>query len=102
MSDLEEYAEQSVFLDSRIKDIKGFWGLFLIENNKIIYEKWVGTQLGYLVYREEGEILNDTTFFMTEQSRMNQGIKTEVETIDRTYCFKAFSPKPDSTNTCIP
>ena len=73
-----------------------------MDDNKIIYERWEGSQLGYLVYREEGVIINDTTFVMTEISRVNQGVKTEIKPIERMYYFKEFSPKPDSTNVFIP
>ena len=102
MSELIEYVHKILSYHDITKDKKGFWGLFLIENNKIVYERWQGSQLGYLVYREEGNIINDTTFIMTEMSRMNQGEKTETKQIERTYYFHQFSPKPDSTNIFIP
>ena len=102
MSELIEYVHKILSYHDITKDKKGFWGLFLIENNKIVYERWQGSQLGYLVYREEGNIINDTTFIMTEVSRMNQGEKTETKQIERTYYFHQFSPKPDSTNIFIP
>lgn len=100
LSELTEYAGHAITFD--VTDKNGFWGLFQVESNTIVYESWVGTQLGYLVYREEGDIINDTTFVMKERSRMNQGIKTETTSINYVYCFKEYSPKPDSTNTCIP
>ena len=81
---------------------KTSWGVFFIENDHIIFERFFGSELGYLVYREEGNIVNDTTFIMTEVSRMKQGVKTEIRPIEWTYHFKAFSPKPDSTNSFIP
>jgi hypothetical protein len=102
MSELVEYVNSTFLYHDMKKDKKAFWGLFLVKSNKIVYERWEGSQLGYLVYREEGEILNDTTFIMTEVSRMNQGEKTETEQIERTYYFHQFSPKPDSTNNVIP
>ena len=101
MSELIDYANKT-FLNHEMKqDKKGFWGLFLVKDNKIIYERWVGTQNGYLVYREEGNIINDTTFVMTEVSRMEQGVKSETKPIERLYYFNEFSSKPDSTNNVI-
>ncbi|MBQ3710679.1 MAG: hypothetical protein II887_08245 [Bacteroidales bacterium] len=102
MSDLVEQAQQTLLNHDQKKNIKSFWGLFQVDDNKIIYERWEGSQLGYLVYREEGVIINDTTFVMTEISRVNQGVKTEIKPIERMYYFKEFSPKPDSTNVFIP
>ncbi len=80
---------------------KGFWGLFIVEENKIICERWVGTEAGYLVYQEEGNIINDTTFMMTLSSRINKGVKTNTHKIERIYYFHEYSPKPDSTNNFI-
>ncbi len=102
LNKLIEYANKTLLYHDTEKDKKGFWGLFTVDNNRIVYERWQGSQKGYLVYREEGDIINDTTFVMTEVSRMNQGEKTETKAIERTYCFKEFSPKPDSTNNVIP
>lgn len=102
MSEIDDYANQSLLFNSDVKDRKAFGGGYLVEDKNIIYERWEGTELGYLVYREEGNIVNDTTFIMTEVSRMKQGVKTEIRPIEWTYHFKAFSPKPDSTNSFIP
>ncbi|WP_373730031.1 hypothetical protein [Bacteroides heparinolyticus] len=100
IEEMNEYVSSTYQMD--FAKYKGFWGLFLIKDKNIIYERWEGTESGYLVYREEGNIVNDTTFIMTEVSRMKQGVKTEIRPIEWTYHFKAFSPKPDSTNSFIP
>lgn len=101
LSELSDCASQSYFSND-VMDKKAFWGLFHIENDSIIYEYWSGTELGYIVYREEGKIINDTTFLMTEQSQMKQGDKTETRPIEWIYYFEHFSPKPDSINSVIP
>lgn len=101
LSQLMEYAQETLLHHDQIKDKKAFWGLFLVKDNKIMFERWKATQSGYLVYREEGVIIDDTTFVMTEVSRINHGIKTETKPIEWTYYFCEFSAKPDSTNTVI-
>ena len=79
-----------------------YWGLFEINNEKIIYEKWMSTWPPYQAYTYEGEILNDTTFVITESYRIVNGEITEYEVENKTFHFKKFSPKPDSTNSFIP
>jgi len=86
-----------------VKNLKDYWGVFLIENSNIKFEKWYPSSGGGLpTYIREGNILNDTTFVITEVYRMKNGKKIEAEPHNETYYFKAFSPKPDSTQTFIP
>lgn len=99
ISEIIQQAENSI--NNNYKNAKGFWGLFIVNSNSIIYERWVGTEEGYKVYREEGNIMNDTTFVMTTVSRMKKGVKVDTKQIERIYYFKEFSPKPDSTNVFI-
>lgn len=100
LKDMDNYAVKSLHgMDYSAK--KGFWGVFLVKDNKIAYERWVGTERGYMVYKEEGYIKNDTTFVMTEVSRMKQGVKTDTKKIEDVYHFQSFSPKPDSANNFI-
>uniref|UniRef100_UPI0035A05C3B hypothetical protein n=1 Tax=Prevotella heparinolytica TaxID=28113 RepID=UPI0035A05C3B len=73
IEEMNEYVSSTYQMD--FAKYKGFWGLFLIKDKNIIYERWEGTESGYLVYREVGNIVNDTTFIMTEVSRMKQGVK---------------------------
>jgi hypothetical protein len=74
-----------------LKSCKGCWGVFNIENNKIIIESWQSNFNGCVsTVHEEGKILNDTTFV--------------VKTINNrvlTYRFMASNSKPDSTNNFI-
>jgi len=102
---------QIIELENRIQDgsfyndakkLKTYWGVFKIENSNIKFERWYPSSGGGLpTYVREGNILNDTTFVITESYRMKKGKKTEAETRNESYYFKAFSPKPDSTNTFI-
>lgn len=72
------------------------WGVYLIENNDIEIEYWV-TRLcgGAVVAREQGTIINDTTFVITYRS----GSK---ENPDAVFMFHEFNQKPDSTIKFIP
>ena len=85
-----------------VKDDQMTWGLFVIENDTIKYERYnppVGPgYLHSLIW--EGPILNDTTFHIIRYYRYDNGVKKEIET-DKLFHFKKFSPKPDSTNNFI-
>ncbi len=88
------YQNNNSYQEKKIK-----WGLFVIDNNIIYMEKWHPSSGGaMLVYKRTGEILNDTTFIITKMIRSSTG--NEVS-IDETFHFKKFSPKPDSTNSFI-
>ncbi|HON21487.1 MAG TPA: hypothetical protein PLW70_09135 [Bacteroidales bacterium] len=71
------------------------WGLFVIDNQTIKFElyypqeyftKWTGIM--------EGVILNDTTFRITSFYDLSND---ERYTVNDTFYFRQFSPKPDST-----
>lgn len=79
---------------------KEHWGVFIVEGNKIQWERWIGsTGIGACLSKSTGYILNDTTIRFTE--RYNSEYKT-TSSIDEVWHFKQFSPKPDSTNRFIP
>jgi hypothetical protein len=78
------------------------WGIFQVEGSIIKFERWYPSSGGGLpAYVRAGEILNDTTFVITESYRMQKGKKTEIRERNEIYHFHKFSPKPDSTNTFI-
>ncbi len=84
----------------KIKSNKLKWGVFNIDSNKISFERWYPSSGGGLpVYIRSGNIQNDTTFTITKSIHSKTG-KEEKEY--EVYHFKAFSPKPDSTNSFIP
>jgi hypothetical protein len=77
--------------NQHLQSCKGCWGVFLIENNKIIVEKWQSNFNGCVTtYREEGEILNDSTFTLKKVNNKNV-----------IYRFMYSTSKPDSTNNFI-
>lgn len=87
----------------KIKGMKFMWGVFFIDGNQIKIEQWGTSSGGPLrAYVKSGTILNDTTYNINEIYRMQNGQKTEVRARSETFHFKAFSPKPDSTNKFIP
>ena len=84
----------------KYKTDKLFWGVFSIEDNSIIYEKWGINQGGGMpVGQFRGPILNDTSFQIISFLEHRTG---NVHETNRLYHFKPFSPKPDSTNVFIP
>jgi hypothetical protein len=78
------------------------WGVFQVNGANIKFERWYPSSGGPLkAYISSGEILNDTTFLITESYRMQKGNKTELKDRNETYYFREFSPKSDSTNKFI-
>ena len=103
MSDIKEY--ERIFttkeFNEKGKKSRFFWGAFKIEGSQIRFEKWYPSEVPK-AYVRAGNILNDTTFIITEIYRMKDGKKTEVRAENETYHFRQFSPKPDSTNAFVP
>lgn len=82
------------------------WGVFKINNSKIEIENWTFASGGgdYPTMRKIGEIINDTTIHfhtLIGVHPLNVGQKKKEVSIDETYHFRKFSPKPDSTNKWI-
>jgi hypothetical protein len=102
-NNFNEAADYIEAVKSKIKNIKYSWGVFVIDGIGIKTEKWHPINAGapYKAFVRSGEILNDTTFKMTEMYRMQNGQKTEVSAINEIYRFHEYSPKPDSTNCFV-
>ena len=83
----------------QIKEIKTGWGVFQIQNDCIVFERWLISEGGHPIGRFSGNILNDTTFIITKRENPYSG---NVYQENNLYHFHAFSPKPDSTNVFIP
>lgn len=82
------------------KNQKACWGVFIIEDDKILLERWQPFN-PFRAYIKQGEILNDTTFQLTKIYRMVNEEKTDEIEINEIFHFREFSPKPDSTNVFI-
>ncbi len=83
------------------KNYRWNWGIFNIDNLAIKYESWSPFDLGDPAYIYEGEILNDTTFFISKSYRLKRGKEKDITQLERLYHFKQFSSKPDSTNVFV-
>lgn len=79
---------------------KGTYGVFVVNDSSILFEKLYPAQ-PWEAFIREGVILNDTTFHIHISYRMVNGEKTEVREKDETYHFRQFSPKPDSANNFV-
>ena len=97
-SSINELEEIVTKYSSNYKKNKIGWGVFVIENNIIKFERWYPSERPYRAYIREGVILNDTTFHITKSYRSNG---TQQDTENEIYHFRPFSPKPDSTNDFI-
>lgn len=99
-NDVANYLYREFSNNSKYKNIKSFWGLFQIENEKIKFEKWYPGEVSKTFIRE-GRILNDTTFKITESYQPSKGRFKTLSKREEIYHFKKFNPKPDSTNKFI-
>ena len=71
-----------------------FWGVFRIENNEIVIEKWMsGDSFKYRTHKFGGKIINDTTLLLNNHPYFGIGVDT--------FYFYQCSSKPDSTNNFI-
>lgn len=73
------------------------WGLFEINDKDLKFEKWEPRECSHPV-RREGEILNNESFVIT---KVIDDFTNRSETINDTFFFVPFNPKPDSTNMWI-
>ncbi|MCL2682655.1 MAG: hypothetical protein FWE63_04105 [Bacteroidales bacterium] len=78
-----------------VRKLKYYWGVFLVTGNTIKYKRWYPSEPPLRASIREGVILNDTTF------RITKVYDSDLRREDRLYRFKAFSPKPDSTNNFV-
>jgi hypothetical protein len=82
--------DQKVLEYKPATNIREYWGVFQVNGNQISIERWLlssGRNIPAKVFK--GEILNDTT--------MSMELFANVET----WKFRAFTPKPDSTNAYV-
>ncbi len=81
------------------KRLKHRWGVFQIHDNSIVFERWAIAEGSKPVVRCSGNIIDDTTFIITKSEYPHIGEEYQAANV---YHFRAFSPKPDSTNMFIP
>ena len=95
-----DYVEKTMLTEyDKIREDKIRWGVFLILDDRIEYEKWNGsTGIGLPIIKRKGIIENDTTFRIIE-TYFSDSKETDYKEL--IYHFKQFSPKPDSTNVYI-
>ncbi|MBT3206885.1 MAG: hypothetical protein HN704_03280 [Bacteroidetes bacterium] len=93
------YIENEILLNEEyISDLKStpqHIGVFQIRYPDIEFEIWEARTTTFSNY---GEILNDSTFIINK--KMNNGTGNTYS-VNLTYRFKQFSPKPDSTNNFV-
>lgn len=102
LEDIDEYITEEILIDDSYRETKVFWGAFQIKSDSIKFESWYPSSGGPLpAYVREGVIINDTTFLITESYRNQNDEKTEALPNIQLYHFRAFTPKPDSTNDYV-
>jgi hypothetical protein len=81
------------------RDIKWMWGLYQIEDSRIVIEKWNPASGGYSTIKMFGKIVNDSTIIMTRFLPLEATDTIETKLY---YHFRSVRQKPDSTNNFIP
>ena len=99
-TNLNEIEMKMIELYSGIRKMKGSWGVFIVDDNKIQHEEWVEAPSGVrlAIFRRSGYIENDTTIHFTESFYSG---RNETKPINQIWHFKQFDNKPDSTNSFI-
>jgi hypothetical protein len=99
---VSDFVENDILLNdafiSRWKDKPACIGVFYINVESIKFERWEATGKNITTFSYSGKILNDTIFLLTKRVD-NETNKSY--SINETYRFKQFSPKPDSTSVFI-
>jgi hypothetical protein len=83
---------------SKRKGLKFSWGIVSIKDSTIKLERWYASEPPLRSYLKSGKISNDSTFVLTSSTRSDG---SDRETINETYHFRKFAPKPDSTNKFV-
>jgi hypothetical protein len=99
-SSVESYFTSNWFLNNVLFKSKTLYGLYSIDNNYLIYERYSVGQGALKVIRSKNLILNDTSF--QEIETVYKGEVIDETAKNRIYHFHQFAPKPDSTNSFIP
>jgi hypothetical protein len=99
--DTLDFIENEILLNntlmSRLWSTPSNIGVFQINEKSIEFETWIAGR-DITTFSHFGEILNGTTFLLTKWTNNDQG---KSYSVNLTYRFKQFSPKPDSTNNFV-
>src|SRR6056297_1757482 len=99
LSSIDEEIKKN-YIGSHYKSVKWKWGVFVLKGEEIEIEKWAVPLFPGPTRSIEytGTVLNEEQFVLTEYRNPDTG---EREKVNKTYTFREFSPKPDSTNQFI-
>lgn len=88
------------FNNSYDRKIPYIWGIYSINENYIIIERYKVPAFGesYQTYVDKGHIINERQFIITSRKYIKTG---KLEARRDTFNFRPFSTKPDSTNNFI-
>lgn len=97
--DMDAYIRKEFGGQYDISDRRLSWGLVIVDESVIKIENWYPSTGGPMpVVIRNGVVLDDKTFRFTESTDQKGG---DRNTLDQTYHFRQFSPKPDSTNNFV-
>ena len=83
-----------------IKNEKNSWGPFKINDGILEFQRWFPAE-NAPVHFYTCKILNNQSFEIYQTGYMVRGKKNQARNISEVYTFKAFAPKPDSTNKYV-
>jgi hypothetical protein len=95
LEEMDKVIKKDYVNDLWYKKNKYLWGVFAVNGERITMNT-LSQDYPHYGFVDEGKILNDTIFHITKFS--SDG---EIRERDEVYHFRAFSPKPDSTNVYI-
>ena len=83
-----------------IKNEKNSWGPFKINDGILEFQRWYAGQ-NVPVHQFTCRILNNQSFEIYQTASMVRGKKKHTENMSDVYTFKAFGPRPNSTNKYV-
>lgn len=83
-----------------VKNSKNDWGPFKINDGILEFQRWFPAE-NAPVHFYTCKILNNQSFEIYQTGYMVRGKKNQTRNISEVYTFKAFAPKPDSTNQYV-
>ena len=99
LSERENDFKNGKYYDA-IKNEKNSWGPFKINEGTLEFQRWFPAE-NAPVHFYTCKILNNQSFEVYQTGYMVRGKKKQKQNISEVYTFKAFGPKPDSTNKYV-